>query len=114
MNPILQSYGALALAIVCEVVGTTLLQKSEQFTKLVPTLLMAAFYTGSFYFLSHALKSVPLGVAYAMWGGIGVLLIALISVFVLRQTLDLVAIIGIFMIASGVILVNLSSRPGGS
>ena len=106
MNPSLISYGALAIAIVCEVVGTAFLQKSEQFTKPVPTLLMALFYVGSFFFLAQALKAVPLGIAYAIWGGVGIVLIALVSIFVFRQTLDLAAMIGIGMIVGGVVIMN--------
>ncbi|MCP3387831.1 multidrug efflux SMR transporter [Bradyrhizobium sp. CCGB12] len=106
MSTGLIAYGALAAAIVCEVIGTSLLQKSEQFTKPIPTLLMAVFYAGSFFFLSQTLKTVPLGVAYAIWGGLGIVLTALISIFAFRQTLDLAAIIGIGMIVGGVVIVN--------
>lgn len=106
MNAALISYVSLAIAIVCEVVGTSFLQKSEQFTKLTPTLIMAAFYLGSFFFLSQALKTVPLGVAYAIWGGLGIVLVSLVSVLIFRQTLDLAAMIGIAMIVGGVIVVN--------
>jgi small multidrug resistance pump len=110
MTPVLVSYGALALAIVSEVIGTAFLQKSEQFTRLAPTLVMAVFYAGSFFFLSQALKMVPLGVAYAIWGGLGIVLTAFVSVLVFRQTLDLPAMIGIGMIVGGVIVVNAFSN----
>ncbi len=110
MNPAFFAYGALAIAIVCEVIGTSFLMKSEQFTKLVPTLFMALFYAGSFFFLSQALKMLPLGVAYAIWGGLGIVLTALIGVFVFRQTLDPAAIIGIGMIVGGVVVVNVFSN----
>jgi len=113
MNPALFAYGALAFAIVCEVVGTSFLMKSEQFTKLVPTLVMAAFYAGSFFFLSQALKTVPLGVAYAIWGGLGIVLTAIIGVVVFRQTLDLAAMTGIAMIVGGVVVVNVFSHSTG-
>lgn len=103
-------YVALAIAIVCEVIGTSFLQRSDQFTKLVPTLIMAVFYGGSFFFLSHALKVVPLGIAYAIWGGFGVVLVALVGVLVFRQTLDVAAMIGIGMIVGGVIIVNVFSN----
>ncbi|NHZ93132.1 QacE family quaternary ammonium compound efflux SMR transporter [Massilia sp. CCM 8733] len=100
------SYLALAGAIVCEVIGTTFLGKSEQFSKMLPTGLMALFYAGSFYLLSLALKHVPLGVAYAIWGGVGIVLTALIGVIVFKQRLDPVAIIGIGLIVTGVVLVQ--------
>lgn len=110
MNPLLLAYGSLAIAIVAEVAGTTFLMKSEQFSRLVPTLTMAAFYAVSFFFLSQALKTVPLGVAYAIWGGLGIVLTAGISVIVFKQTLDVPAIIGISMIVGGVVVVNAFSN----
>jgi small multidrug resistance pump len=106
MNPTLTAYGALAAAIVLEVIGTTLLQKSAQFTKLLPTAGMVMFYVASFYLLSQALKGMPLGIAYAMWGGLGIVLTALISVFYLKQSLDLAALAGIALIVTGVIVMN--------
>ncbi|ACS40525.1 DMT family transporter [Methylorubrum extorquens] len=106
MNPTFYAYGALGLAIVCEVAGTSFLQRSAQFTKLVPSLLMAGFYAGSFFFLSQALKSLPLGIAYAIWGGLGIVLTAIISVVVFRQTLDAAALVGIGMIVAGVVVVQ--------
>ncbi|TKT80312.1 multidrug efflux SMR transporter [Aquamicrobium sp. LC103] len=104
--PPLYAYGALAAAIVLEVLGTSFLQKSEQFTRLAPTLAMAAFYAGSFFLLAHALKVIPLGVAYAIWGGLGIVLVALVGTFVFRQSIDLPGMIGIAMIVGGVIVVN--------
>jgi small multidrug resistance pump len=106
MNPTLTAYGALAAAIVLEVIGTTLLQKSAQFTKLLPTAGMVMFYVASFYLLSQALKGMPLGIAYAMWGGLGIVLTALISVFYLKQSLDMAALVGIALIVAGVIVMN--------
>lgn len=106
MSPALTAYGALAAAIVLEVIGTTLLQKSAQFTKLLPTAGMVMFYVASFYLLSQALKGMPLGIAYAMWGGLGIVLTALISVFYLKQSLDLAALAGIALIVTGVIVMN--------
>lgn len=110
MNPTFLAYGALALAIVCEVIGTSFLMRSEQFTKLVPTLVMTLFYAGSFYFLSQSLKTLPLGVAYAIWGGLGIILTAVIGVVMFRQMLDLPAMIGIGMIVGGVVVVNAFSN----
>lgn len=106
MNPIVLAYGSLAGAIVCEVAGTAFLQQSAQFTKAGPTAAMVGLYIISFYLLSQALKGVPLGVAYAMWGGLGIILTAIISVTVFKQTLDLAALIGIGMIVAGVIVMN--------
>lgn len=106
MSPAFTAYGALAAAIVLEVIGTTLLQKSAQFTKFLPTAGMVMFYAASFYLLSQALKGMPLGIAYAMWGGLGIVLTALISVFVFKQSLDYAALAGIGLIVSGVIVMN--------
>lgn len=97
---------SLGLAIVFEVCGTTLLQKSEQFTRLLPTLGTIVFYLAAFYFLSQSLKVVPLGVAYASWAGLGIVLTALIGVFYFRQPLDWVGVMGIVLIVAGAILVN--------
>ena len=113
MNPILVGYGFLMLAIVFEVLGTTFLVKSEQFTRLVPTLLMAVLYIGSFYFLSQTIKTIPLGIAYAIWGGIGIILTAIIGLVIFKQTIDMPAIIGIGLIISGVIVINVYSTKVG-
>jgi len=107
------AYPALLLAIVCEVIGTSFLQKSEQFTKLWPTLGVTAFYGMSFYLLSHSLRAIPLGIAYAIWSGVGIVLVAMIGFLVFKQKIDLAGIIGLAMIVGGVIVVNLFSRTVG-
>ncbi|WP_272424200.1 DMT family transporter [Polyangium jinanense] len=99
----------MGLAIALEVVGTTFLQKSEQFTKPIPTAIMAACYLGAFYFLSHALKSIPIGIAYAIWSGLGIVLISTVGYVVFRQRLDLAAVIGLGFIVAGVVIVNIFS-----
>ncbi|GEO84191.1 MULTISPECIES: DMT family transporter [Alphaproteobacteria] len=110
MNPLFLAYSALGGAIVCEVIATTLLQKSEQFSRPLPTGAMVLFYIVSFYLLSQALKGVPLGIAYAVWGGLGIVLTATISVVILKQSLDLPALAGIAMIVTGVIVMNVFSN----
>ena len=110
MNRVLLSYAALGLAIVCEVAGSTCLQKSEQFTRLHWTAAMLVFYLASLYLLSEALKAIPLGIAYAIWAGLGIVLTALVSVTLLRQPLDMPALLGIAMIVGGVVVINLFSR----
>ena len=107
--PIL-TYATLLVAIVLEVIGTTFLQRSEQFTRLVPTLVMGLCYAASFYFLSLALRSMPLGIAYAIWSGLGIVLISLIGWRVFGQALDLPAMIGLALIIAGVMVVNLFSK----
>ena len=109
MNPALVTYGVLAIAIVFEVVGTSFLQQSQQFTRPLPTALTVVCYGGAFYFLSLALKTMPVGIAYAIWSGLGIVLISLIGLFVFKQSLDLAAIVGIGLIVAGVIMINVFS-----
>lgn len=108
MNPLTWAY--LGAAILFEVVGTSLLQASSQFTKLWPTAGMALCYAMSFFLLANALKVIPVGVAYAIWSGLGVVLISLIGVFLFKQKLDLPAVIGLVMIVGGVVVINLFSK----
>ncbi|WP_222166568.1 DMT family transporter [Edaphocola aurantiacus] len=103
-------YLFLALAIILEVTGSGFLKASEGFTKLVPTIAMAVAFLGCFYFLSLALKNIPLSTAYAIWAGAGIILTALISVLVFKQPIDMPAVIGILLIVSGVVVMNLCSK----
>ncbi len=96
----------LLLAICLEVTGTAALQASQQFTRLGPTALMACCYAGSLFLLSVTLKAIPVGIAYAIWSGVGIVLIAIVGYFVFKQSLDLPAIIGLGLIVAGVIVVN--------
>lgn len=105
MSPLL-SYVALAFAIVFEVVGTMFLGKSEHFTRLVPTLICGILYAFSFYLLAQALRTIPLGIAYASWGGLGIILTTIVGVFVFKQKPDAVAIAGIALIVAGVAVIN--------
>lgn len=113
MPPVVIAYIALAFAITLEVVGSSFLQRSAQFTRPVPTAVMALCYVASFYALSQSLKILPLGIAYAIWAGVGIVLTALIGVFVFRQALDLAALIGIGLIVAGVVVMNVFSRTVG-
>jgi len=106
-------YLPLGLAIVLEVVGTSLLQRSEQFSRLMPTIGMALCYLTSFYLLSVSLKSLPLGVAYAIWSACGVALVAVIGLVVFGQRLDLPAVLGLALIVAGVVVINVFSRTVG-
>jgi small multidrug resistance pump len=110
MNPIFAAYASLTAAIVCEVIGTSLLQKSEQFSKPLPTLGMAICFIASLFLLSMAFKTIPLGIAYAIWAGLGIILTSIISVVVFRFTLDGWAILGMALIISGVLVINLLSN----
>ncbi|MDO5605705.1 MAG: multidrug efflux SMR transporter [Paracoccus sp. (in: a-proteobacteria)] len=107
--PGLLTYGILAAAIMAEIFATSMLQRSEQFTRLIPTLAMAVGYVLSFYLLSHVLRVIPLGVAYAIWSGLGVVCVALIGRFVFHQPIDAAGVAGISLIVAGVIVLNLFS-----
>ena len=100
----------LAIAIVSEVVATSALKAAEGFTRLVPSVLVVVGYALAFYFLSLTLRTIPLGVAYAIWAGVGVALVALVGWVVYHQSLDIAALIGIALIVSGVIVLNLFSK----
>ncbi|WIJ24941.1 SMR family transporter [Devosia sp. RR2S18] len=104
------AYLFLAIAVVCEVVATTALKASEGFTRLVPSLVVVIGYSIAFYFLSLTLKTIPTGVAYALWSGFGIILVSLISFLLYRQALDLPAVIGIGLILAGVLVINLFSQ----
>ncbi|SHJ18522.1 DMT family transporter [Flavobacterium haoranii] len=103
-------YLYLALAIVLEVLGSSFMKASDGFSKLLPTTITIIAYIACFFFLSQALKLIPLGIAYAIWGGLGIVLTALISVIIFKQSLDLPAIIGIILIVAGVFVMNFFSK----
>lgn len=109
MNPALITYGALIAAIIFEVVGTSFLQASQQFTRPLPTALMALCYAAAFYFLSISLKVIPVGIAYAIWSGLGIVLISTVGLVVFKQTLDTPALVGLGLIVAGVVVVNVFS-----
>jgi small multidrug resistance pump len=113
MNAMLLAYLMLALAIISEVTGSAFLVKSAGFTKLGPSLLVVLFYVISFYLLSQVIKTIPLGIAYAIWGGVGIVLTALVGFFVFKQILDVPALLGIAMIVGGVIVMNVFSNTIG-
>lgn len=105
----IKTYLILLLAIVLETAATSCLKQSEQFSKLVPSVLTVIGYAASFYCLSVVLKSMPMGIAYAIWSGIGIILIAIIGRIIFGQQLDVAAVIGISLIIIGVIVINLFS-----
>ena len=113
MNPILTAYLLLAFAIVSEVIGSTFIVKSEGFTKLVPSLTVLVLYSIAFYLLSQVVKVIPLGITYAIWAGVGIVLTAFLGFIVFKQSLNLAAMIGIALIISGVIVINLFSTTAG-
>lgn len=100
----------LIVAIVFETIATSFLNMSAQFTRLVPSIVSVACYGISFYCLSVALKTMPVGIAYAIWSGVGIVLIALIGLVAFKQRLDIPAIAGIVLIVAGVLVINLFSK----
>ncbi|HJO02659.1 MAG TPA: multidrug efflux SMR transporter [Acidobacteriota bacterium] len=102
-------YVYLAIAIAAEVVGTTSLKASEEFTRLLPSLTVATAYSVSFYFLSMVLKSIPVGITYAVWSGLGVVLVALVGAIVYREVPDGPALLGMALIVAGVLIMNVFS-----
>lgn len=107
------AYALLAIAIVAEVIATSALKASDQFSKLVPSLIVVLGYGVAFYFLALCLRTIPVGVAYAIWSGLGVVLVAVIGYFVFDQKLDPAAVVGIALILAGVLVLNLLSKTSG-
>lgn len=107
------SWAYLAVAILAEVLGTSFLKASEGFTRFWPSLVVVCGYGAAFYFLSLTLRSIPVGVAYAVWSGVGIVLIALIGWLAYGQRLDLAAMGGMGLIVLGVIILNLYSTTAG-
>jgi small multidrug resistance pump len=100
----------LAVAIVAEVVATSALKSTNQFTRLGPTLVVVLGYLCAFYFLSKALVSIPVGVAYAIWSGVGIVLVAIAGAVIYREIPDRPAVLGMALIIAGVAVINLFSR----
>lgn len=105
-----KAYTFLVIAILFELVAVTALKSSNGFTRVWPTIIMLSCYCGSMFFLSLVLRTLPLGITYAVWSGIGIVFIAVIGVFYHKEVLDLPAVIGISLILSGVVILNLFSN----
>ncbi|MCW5601598.1 multidrug efflux SMR transporter [Nitrosomonas sp.] len=106
----MQQWIFLSIAIVSEVIATSSLKAAEGFTRFWPSLVVLVGYLLAFYFLSLTLKTIPVGVAYAIWSGVGVVLIALAGWLFLDQSLDMPAIIGLSLIVIGVVVINVFSK----
>lgn len=104
------AYLYLSIAIVAEVIATSALKASNQLTVLVPSAMSFAGYGVAFYFLALALKWIPVGVAYAIWAGVGIALITIVGAVMFKQMLDAPAVIGIGLIIAGVTVLNLYSN----
>lgn len=103
-------YAVLVVAIVFEVLGTSAMQAAQHFTRVVPTAAMVVCYAIAFFFLSWSLRYVPVGIAYAIWSGLGIVLISLVGYFAFGQKLDPAAIFGLGLIIAGVLVLNLFSK----
>ena len=103
-------YLYLGLAILFELIGSSFLKISDGSTKLLPTAIFLVAYIICFYFLSLALRAIPLGVAYAVWSGVGIVCTTLISVFIFRQSINFPTMIGIGLILAGVVTMHICSK----
>mgnify|MGYP003423083851 FL=1 len=103
----------LALAIISEVIATSALNASQQFTKWIPSAITIIGYLLAFYFLSLTLRTMPVGIAYAIWSGVGIVLTTVIGIFMFKQVPDFPAIIGIMLIIAGVLVMNIFSKTTG-
>ena len=106
----MQQWVFLSIAIFSEVIATSCLKAAEGFSRFWPSLVVIIGYLVAFYFLSLTLRTIPVGVAYAIWSGVGVVLIALSGWLFLGQSLDTPAVIGLTLIVAGVIVINVFSR----
>ncbi len=109
----MKSYLILLLAIVFETIATSCLKQSEQFTRLWPSLVTVIGYAVSFYCLSVVLRTIPVGIAYAIWSAVGIVLVSVIGFVVFKQHLDLPALLGLGLIIAGVVVINLFSKSVG-
>ncbi len=104
------TYIYFAAAIISEVVATSALKASEQFTKLIPSLIVIIGYCISFYLVTLVLRTIPVGITYAIWAGVGIVLVALVGAILYKQIPDLPAVIGMGLIVAGVVIINLYSK----
>jgi len=106
----MQTYWLLLIAIAAEVTATSALKLSEGFTRLWPSVIVLIFYCASLYLLSLVLKTIPVGIAYAIWAGLGIVIVTLIGWVVYKQSLDWQAVLGMALIVAGVVIINLFSK----
>lgn len=106
----MKHYLFLFIAIVAETVATSMLKSTEEFTRLWPSVGVIVGYVVAFYFLSFALRVLPVGVAYAIWSSVGIVLVSLVAFLVYKQRLDLPALLGMGLIIAGVVVINLFSK----
>jgi small multidrug resistance pump len=108
----MNSYLALGIAIIAEVIATTALKSSESFSRLVPSIITVIGYGTALYFLTVTMKTIPTGITYAIWSGLGIVLISITSYFFHQQKIDAMGMLGMALIISGVVVLNLFSKSG--
>ncbi|MBW1616206.1 MAG: multidrug efflux SMR transporter [Deltaproteobacteria bacterium] len=104
------AYFYLVIAVIAEVIATSALKASEEFTKFFPSLIVIIGYAAAFYFFTLILRTIPVGVTYALWSGLGIVLVTLAGMFLYKEIPDLPAIVGIGFIIIGIIIINLFSE----
>jgi len=102
-------YVYLAIAIIAEVVATTTLKATNEFTRIVPSLIVIAGYAIAFYCLTLVLKSIPVGITYALWARLGIVLVAIVGAISYREIPDIPAVVGMVLIVAGVVIINVFS-----
>ncbi|MBE3637859.1 DMT family transporter [Mangrovicoccus algicola] len=112
MSPTLTAYGALFLAILCEIAATSTLPRTQEFTRLWPSVLVVICLSAAVYLLTLALRVLPLGVAYAVWSGVGITLTAILGLVLYGQRLDVAAVAGITLIVAGCVIMQAFSSVG--
>jgi len=103
---VIKTYLILTIAIFCEVGGTMLLPVSQNFTKVIPTTILAVLYLSSFYLITFVVDKIPIAIVYATWSGLGVFTVAILGYILFKQSLSWQAVLGLFLIVMGVVLVN--------
>ncbi len=106
----MSAYLYLAIAIVAEVIATSALKASAEFTKLWPSVIVVVGYGVAFYFMTLVLRTIPIGITYAVWSGVGIVLVAVVGALLYKQMPDLPAMIGMGLIIAGVAVIHLFSK----
>jgi len=104
------AYVYLAIAIIAEVAATSALKASQEFTQLVPSIVVIVGYGLAFYFMALTLRTIPVGITYAIWSGIGIVLVAVVAAVLYKQVPDVPAMLGIGLIIAGVVVIQLFSK----
>ena len=104
------AYFYLAIAIIAEVAATSALKASAEFTRLVPSLIVIVGYGVAFYFMTLVLRTIPVGITYAVWAGLGIVLVTIVGAILYKEIPDLPAVIGIGLIVAGVVVINVYSK----